>query len=50
MTMQELDRTFQAVVLVGYHSGAGTGCSPLEHTYSGNVWKITLNGRSIMDC
>jgi D-amino peptidase len=49
MTMQELDRTFQAVVLVGYHSGAGAGCSPLEHTYSGNVGKITLNGRSVSE-
>jgi D-amino peptidase len=49
MTMQELDRTFQAVVLGGYHAGAGAGCSPLEHTYSGNVGKITLNGRSVSE-
>jgi D-amino peptidase len=49
MTMQELDRTFQAVVLVGSQSGAGAGCSPLEHTYSGNVGKITLNGRSVSE-
>jgi D-amino peptidase len=49
MTLQELDQTFQAVVLVGYHSGAGAGCSPLEHTYSGNVARIELNGRSVSE-
>ena len=49
MTMQELDDSFQAVALVGYHSGAGAGCSSLEHTYSGNIWKITLNGRSVSE-
>ena len=49
MTMQGLDNTFQAVVLIGYHSGACAGHSPLEHTYSGNIWNITLNGRSVSE-
>ncbi len=43
-TLQELDGTFQAVALIGYHSGAGWGKSPLEHTYTGNVMCIKLNG------
>jgi D-amino peptidase len=49
MMLQGLDNTFQAVLLVGYHAGAGTGCSPLEHTLSGEVWKIRLNGRSMSE-
>lgn len=49
MMLQELDNTFQAAMLVGYHSGAGAGKSPLEHTYSGNVWKMHLNGVDVSE-
>jgi D-amino peptidase len=49
ITLQAMDSTFKALLLVGYHSGAGAGRSPLEHTYSGNVWTITLNGRSVSE-
>jgi D-amino peptidase len=49
MMLQGLDDTFQAVMQVGYHSGAGAGRSPLEHTLTGNVWRIHLNGRSVSE-
>jgi D-amino peptidase len=49
LTLQELDDTFSAVVLIGYHSGAAAGKSPLEHTYSGNVTWIKLNGNYVSE-
>lgn len=45
MMLQELDRTFQAVVLIGYHARAGAGASPLAHTMTGDIARITLNDR-----
>jgi D-amino peptidase len=44
-TMQELDETFQAVLMIGYHSRAGSSASPLAHTMTGNVIYITINGQ-----
>ena len=43
-TLAGLDSSFAAVLLIGYHSGAGFGKSPLEHTWSGHVMCIKLNG------
>jgi D-amino peptidase len=48
-TLTQLDDTFRAVLLVGYHSGAGFGKSPLEHTWSGNMTYVKLNGRYISE-
>ena len=43
--MQELDSTFEAVILIGYHSGAGTGGNPLAHTYSSEkIACLKING------
>jgi D-amino peptidase len=36
-----------AVFLVGYHAAAGTGTAVLEHTWSGRVAQVRLNGRSV---
>ncbi len=44
MMMQELDQDFQAVVLIGYHSRAGVGSSPLAHTMTGTITRMSLNG------
>ncbi|MFW5992268.1 MAG: M55 family metallopeptidase [Halanaerobiaceae bacterium] len=41
--MQELDETFTAVMMVGYHSRAGSGDSPLAHTFSGKASYIKIN-------
>jgi D-amino peptidase len=43
--MQGLDETFQAVLVIGYHSRAGSGASPLAHTMTGNVVYVTINGQ-----
>lgn len=48
-TLTHLDQTFRAVLLVGYHSGAGFGQSPLEHTWSGNLMCVKLNGQYISE-
>lgn len=43
--MQELDGTFHAVLLIGYHSRAGSDTSPLAHTISGPLAYIKINDR-----
>lgn len=48
--MQGLDSTYDGVLLVGYHSGAGTGQSPLAHTLNSKKYaNITLNGAVISE-
>ena len=43
MMMQEIDSTFQSLILVGYHSRMGSGGNPLSHTMSGNVTWLKIN-------
>ncbi len=43
--MQELDETFQDALMIGYHSRAGSGGSPLAHTMTGNVIYTKINGQ-----
>lgn len=43
--MQELDGTFAAALMIGYHSRAGSNASPLAHTMTGNVTYVTINDR-----
>jgi D-amino peptidase len=45
MMVQELDSSFAAVMMIGYHSRAGAGTSPLAHTMTGKLAHITVNGR-----
>jgi D-amino peptidase len=49
MMMQELDETFDAAAMIGYHSRAGAGTSPLEHTMSLAWTRITINGRDVSE-
>ncbi len=43
--VQGIDRSFDKVMFVGYHSAAGTGGNPLSHTVSGALFaRIELNG------
>lgn len=42
--VQELDESFAAVMMVGYHSRASGGGNPLAHTLSGRVHEMHLNG------
>ncbi len=41
--VQELDESFDAVLMVGYHASAGTAASPLAHTISGRAAWIKIN-------
>ena len=43
MMMQELDHSFDAAMMIGYHSLAGSPGSPLAHTMSTRVSAITIN-------
>jgi D-amino peptidase len=49
LTLQELDNTFQAVALIGYHSRAGSGTSPLAHSFTGKVTYIKLNDQEVSE-
>ena len=42
--LQELDETFDAVIMIGYHSAAGSKTSPLSHTLTDNFSSIKING------
>ncbi len=42
--VQGLDPSFAAVMMIGYHSPAGSGGNPLAHTMSGKFVECQLNG------
>jgi len=42
--VQELDESFDALLMIGYHSFGGSSSSPLSHTWSGALNYIKLNG------
>lgn len=41
--VQGLDDSFQALIMIGYHSWAGSGGNPLAHTMTGKVAEIHIN-------
>jgi len=43
--VEELDGTFDAILMLGYHAGAGSDGNPLAHTFSGRLSQFMLNGR-----
>jgi D-amino peptidase len=45
--MQGIDGSFDAAFFIGYHAQAGTAYSTLDHTYSGIVYQVSLNGRPV---
>ena len=45
MMMQELDETFDAALLIGYHSRAASDRNPLAHTLTGAIMRMRLYGR-----
>jgi D-amino peptidase len=42
--MQELDDTFDAVLMIGYHSYAGSDMNPLAHTLETDLSYVKING------
>ncbi len=47
--VQELNSSFTALVLIGYHSRSGSGHNPLAHTLSEEMNRILLNGQPITE-
>jgi len=45
--MEGIDETFDAVVFVGYHAKAGTPDAIMQHTMSGTVADLSINGVSL---
>lgn len=45
--MLGIDKTFDAVLFIGYHAKAGTVDGVLAHTSSGNVIDLSINGVSL---
>jgi len=43
--VQGLDETFRAMLMIGYHSRAGSDANPLAHTITGSVAHIRINDR-----
>ncbi len=43
--MQGIDGTFDAALLIGYHAMAGTAAGVMEHTITGGVHRLEINGR-----
>lgn len=42
--MEGIDRSFSCAILVGYHAMAGTQSAIMEHTITGQNFRITING------
>ena len=45
--MEGIDETFAAAVFIGYHASAGTPNAVLEHTWSGRITDVKINGISL---
>jgi D-amino peptidase len=43
--VQELNDSFQAACFIGYHSRGGAGSSPLAHTMTTNIARMSINER-----
>jgi D-amino peptidase len=48
--MQELDESFDAALMIGYHSKAGSGDNPLSHSFdSSTVYEMRLNEKAVSE-
>ena len=45
--MDTIDDSYDAVIFIGYHAKAGTPDAIIEHTSSGNVTDLSINGVSL---
>lgn len=43
--LQELDETFSAVLMIGYHAAAGATGNPLSHALTKGLAELRINGR-----
>lgn len=50
LMVEHLDESYDAVVMIGWHSGAGSGANPLAHTLSSSrVARLEVNGRPVAE-
>jgi len=47
--MQELDQSFDASIMIGYHSCAGSSSNPLAHSFTGRIALVKLNERPVSE-
>jgi len=47
--LEGLDESFDAVMMTGYHSRAGSGANPLAHTITGRLAFIKINGTYVSE-
>lgn len=48
--VQELDKSFDALIFIGYHSSAGSNTNPLAHTmHASNVLEMKINGQKVSE-
>ncbi|MGA2586111.1 MAG: M55 family metallopeptidase [Candidatus Aminicenantales bacterium] len=45
--MEGIDKTFDAVIFIGYHARAGTPDAVLKHTMTTKLLDVTINGRKM---
>jgi D-amino peptidase len=45
--MQGIDESFEAVCFIGYHARAGTEAAVIDHTYTGSILNVRLNGQLV---
>ncbi|MFQ5980789.1 MAG: M55 family metallopeptidase, partial [Candidatus Heimdallarchaeota archaeon] len=45
--MEGIDREFDVAMFVGYHAKAGTSDAPLNHTFTGSLYDVRVNGISL---
>jgi D-amino peptidase len=45
--VQDLDESFDGLVFIGYHSGAGMAGSPLSHTMTPGILSVRINGQPV---
>ncbi|GAB4210920.1 MAG: M55 family metallopeptidase [Synechococcales cyanobacterium] len=47
--IQGLDDSFAALIMIGYHSGAGSGANPLAHTLNPDLRQVRVNGQPMSE-
>jgi D-amino peptidase len=45
--MQGIDGGFDGICFVGYHARAGTASASIDHTYTGQIFQVRVNGREV---
>lgn len=45
--MEGIDKTFDAVIFIGYHARANTRNAVLDHTMTGAIYDVVLNGKKM---